>query len=70
MLCQYYCLMVTDAFLDHDAFRYQDSSDEDYDVIAVAVHGYGYYCYYCYFVELIDVESFSCFSYDDFGTKF
>lgn len=70
--CRYYSPKVTDAFSDHDA-SYQDqcSSDVDCDAIVAVAHDYDYYYYcYCYSAATIGAASSSCFSCDDFETRF
>lgn len=70
--CRYYSPKVTDASSDRDA-SYQDqySSDVDCGAIVAVAHDYDYYYYcYCYSAATIDAVSSSCFSCDDFETKF
>lgn len=68
---RHYYLKVTDAFSDHDdSYRDLMLNDAHCDAIVAVAHDYDYcYCYY-YSVDWIGVESSSCFSCDDFGTRF
>lgn len=63
--------MVTDAFYAHDVpCPVLNSDAADYDATVAVAHDYDYYLsYYCYFA-MIGAESFSYFSFDDFGTIF